>query len=91
MGDGIRIDSHAYEAYAVPPYYDSMIGKLIVCGRDRADAIDRAERALADFACDGLTTTLDFHRELVRDGAFRSDIEKLHTRWVENDFLPRKL
>jgi len=87
LGDGIRVDSHAYEAYAVPPYYDSMIGKLIVHGRDRADALARAERALRDFACEGLPTTLGFHRALLADDDFRA--AACHTRWIENDFLPR--
>ena len=64
---------------------------VIVHGRDRAHALDRAARALDDFACEGVTTTLDFHRELVRDEAFRADAADVHTRWVENVFLPRNL
>ncbi|MDH3579238.1 MAG: acetyl-CoA carboxylase biotin carboxylase subunit [Hyphomicrobiales bacterium] len=87
VGDGIRVDSHAYEAYAIPPYYDSMIGKLIVHGRDRADALARAGRALQEFDCAGVPTTLDFHKELFKDEDFRSGA--VHTRWVENNFLPR--
>lgn len=89
VGDGLRVDSHAYEAYAVPPYYDSMIGKLIVHGKDRVDALARAARALREFECDGLATTLGFHRLLVEDEAFRSGA--CHTRWVENSLLPRIL
>lgn len=88
-GDGVRVDSHAYETYSVPPYYDSMIGKLIVRGRDRSDALSRAERALSDFECEGIASTLGFHQELIRDKAFRSNA--VHTRWVEDNFLPRIL
>jgi biotin carboxylase len=73
----------------VPPYYDSMIGKLIVRGDDRAEALARAARALREFECSGVATTLDFHRLLIEDEAFSSGA--IHTRWVENSLLPRML
>ena len=84
-GEGVRLDSHVYEGYLVPPFYDSMIGKLIVSGADRADALSRAERAIGAFACDGIATTLGFHQALLADPAFRDG--GIHTRWVEAEFL----
>lgn len=84
---GVRIDSHAYENYAVPPFYDSMIGKLIVHGRNRDEALKLAARAIEEFEYDGLATTLDFHLALLNDDDFQSS--KIHTRWVENALLPR--
>ena len=81
-GRDIRLDSHAYENYVVPPYYDSMLGKLIVTGRDRAAAIETAASALARFDVSGIATTVPFHAELLRRPEFgRAEI---HTRWVED-------
>jgi len=85
---GVRIDSHVYEGYDVPPYYDSMVGKLIVHGETRDDVLAIAEQAIDAFEYDGIATTLDFHRELLKDPAFRAN--DVHTRWVEETFLPRK-
>ena len=83
-GRDIRLDSHVYENYAVPPYYDSMLAKLIVTGRDRAAAIETAASALARFDVSGIATTVAFHAELICRPEFaRSEI---HTRWVENEF-----
>jgi len=62
QGPNIRLDSHCYEGYAVPPYYDSMIGKLIVYGCDRAEALARMSQALARFKVSGIATTLEFLR-----------------------------
>ena len=59
-GPGVRIDSHAYSGYMIPPYYDSMIGKLIVHGRTREEALARCYRALSEYVVDGVTTTIDF-------------------------------
>jgi biotin carboxylase len=64
-----------------------MIGKLIIHGATRDDALARAARALRDFECEGVTTTLDFHKILLDDAQFQSG--DFHTRWVETDFLPR--
>ncbi|MHA1166065.1 MAG: acetyl-CoA carboxylase biotin carboxylase subunit, partial [Alphaproteobacteria bacterium] len=89
VGEGVRIDTHVYEAYAIPPYYDSMIGKLIIHGATREDALMRAGRALTEFECAGVATTLDLHKILLEDVEFRSG--DFHTRWVENEFLPRML
>jgi len=80
-GKDIRLDSHVYENYVVPPYYDSMLGKLIVIGRDRAAAIAMASSALARFEVAGVATTVDFHADLVRRSEFAR--AEIHTRWVE--------
>ena len=69
-GPGIRLDSHIYTGYEVPPYYDSMIGKLLACGETRAFAIARASTALEEIVIDGIDTNIPLHRELCRDPAF---------------------
>ena len=69
-GPGIRLDSHIYTGYQVPPYYDSMIGKLIAYGETRAFAIARAGTALEEIVIDGIETNIPLHRELCRDAAF---------------------
>ena len=69
-GPGIRLDSHIYTGYEVPPYYDSMIGKLIAYGETRAFAIARAGTALEEIVIDGIETNIPLHRELCRDAAF---------------------
>ena len=69
-GPGIRLDSHIYTGYEVPPYYDSMIGKLIAYGETRAFAVARAGTALEEIVIDGIDTNIPLHRELCRDAAF---------------------
>ncbi|MEK7298957.1 MAG: acetyl-CoA carboxylase biotin carboxylase subunit [Candidatus Margulisiibacteriota bacterium] len=69
-GFGVRVDSHMYPGYSVPPYYDSLLGKLIVWGTDRADAIARGKRALDEFILDGLPTTIPFHQYVLNHPAF---------------------
>ena len=64
-GEGVRLDSHMAEGAVIPPYYDSMVGKLIVHGRDRADAITKLSAALADFEVEGVPTTIALHRAIV--------------------------
>ncbi len=81
-GRDIRLDSHVYENYVVPPYYDSMLGKLIVTGRDRAAAIETAASALARFDVSGIATTVPFHADLLRRPEFGR--AQIHTRWVED-------
>ena len=61
-GPGLRVDSHVYAGYTIPPYYDSMIGKLIAHGKDRAEAIRRMEIALEEMIVEGIKTTIPFHR-----------------------------
>ncbi len=69
-GPGVRMDTHLYAGYEVPPYYDSLLGKLIVWGPDRAAAIDRARVALDELVVDGLKTNIPFHRALIEDATF---------------------
>jgi acetyl-CoA carboxylase biotin carboxylase subunit len=71
-GYGIRLDSHAYSGYAIPPYYDSLVGKLIAYGADRNEAIDRMQSALEEFVIEGIHTTIPFHKALMRDERFRA-------------------
>ncbi|MGJ3244772.1 MAG: acetyl-CoA carboxylase biotin carboxylase subunit [Elainellaceae cyanobacterium] len=81
-GPGVRIDSHVYTDYEIPPYYDSLIGKLIVWGPDRASAINRMKRALREFAITGLPTTISFHQKILETPEFeRGDI---FTNFVEH-------
>jgi len=85
-GAGVRIDSHLYPGYTVPPFYDSLLAKVVCWGRDRAEAIARMQRALAETVVDGVKTTIPFHRQLLADPGFlRGD---MHTRYVEDVFLP---
>jgi acetyl-CoA carboxylase biotin carboxylase subunit len=65
QGPNIRLDSHCHPGYLVPPYYDSMIGKLIVYGRDRNEALGRLQQALASFQVSGIETTLGFLRRVM--------------------------
>ncbi len=83
--DGVRFDSHAYEGYFVPPYYDSLLGKLIVTGTDRADAVERAKIALSAFEVEGVATTIPFHLRLLDHADFGRSL--VHTRWVESGAL----
>ena len=70
-GIGVRVDSHLYQGYTVPPNYDSLLGKLIVWGKDRQEALKRAERALDEFVIDGLPTTIPFHQLVLKNEKFR--------------------
>jgi acetyl-CoA carboxylase biotin carboxylase subunit len=69
-GPGVRIDSAVYQGYAIPPYYDSMIAKLIVHAPTRAEAIMRMRRSLAEFIVDGVKTNIDFQLSLITDPVF---------------------
>ncbi|MCX8035986.1 MAG: acetyl-CoA carboxylase biotin carboxylase subunit [Candidatus Sumerlaeia bacterium] len=70
-GPGVRVDSHAYSEYRIPPYYDSLIAKLIVYDHDRPSALARMERALDEFVIEGVKTTIPFHLRVLRDERFR--------------------
>ncbi len=84
-GPGVRVDSHVYTGYEIPPFYDSLIGKLIVWGDDRQAALKRMERALNECAVTGITTTIDFHLALLkRDEFLNGDV---HTKFVEQEML----
>src|SRR2546423_4429785 len=70
-GRGVRIDSHAYTGYVVPPYYDSLIAKIITVGSTRINAIDRMRRALDEYYITGIKTTVPFHAAMMRESDFR--------------------
>lgn len=70
-GPGVRVDSHAYPGYAIPPYYDSLISKLIVWGRDRNEAIQRMQRALDEYCITGVKTTIPFHQKVLAHPSFQ--------------------
>ena len=69
-GPGVRMDSHIYSSYQVPPYYDSLIGKLITYGEDREIAIARMRNALDEIIVEGIKTNIPLHQELMRDPNF---------------------
>jgi acetyl-CoA carboxylase biotin carboxylase subunit len=71
-GHGVRVDSHVYAGYVIPPYYDSMIGKLITVAQTREEAIDTMHRALSEYVIEGLKTTIPFHLQLMKNEDFRS-------------------
>ena len=81
-GHGVRVDSHAYAGYVIPPYYDSMIGKLITVARTRNEAIDTMYRALSEYVIEGVKTTIPFHLQLMNDERFRSG--DFNTNFLEN-------
>jgi acetyl-CoA carboxylase biotin carboxylase subunit len=71
-GPGVRVDTHAYEGYVVPPFYDSLLAKVIVSAPSRELALRRLERALREFSCTGIVTNVEFHRRLLRHPEFRA-------------------
>ncbi len=85
-GPGVRVDSHVYTGYEIPPFYDSLIGKLIVWGKDRNTAIKRMNRALNECAVTGIPTTINFHLTLLNKAKFKEG--KIHTKYVEEELLP---
>ncbi|MBK7342819.1 MAG: acetyl-CoA carboxylase biotin carboxylase subunit [Saprospiraceae bacterium] len=82
-GHGVRVDTHVYAGYSVPPYYDSMIAKLICRAQTREECIKKMERALEEFVVEGIKTTIPFHRKLMRNESFQSG--NFHTGFL-NDF-----
>ena len=84
----VRVDSHCFSGYFVPPYYDSLLAKVIVHGDDRGDAIARMEDALSKMEVTGVPTTLPFHRAVLAHPDFRAG--RVGTRWVEERFLDRR-
>ncbi len=84
-GLGVRIDSALYQGYSIPPYYDSLIGKLIVHGRDRDEALARLNRALGELIVDGVDTTVPLFRALLADPDIRAGTYDIHwlERWLE--------
>jgi acetyl-CoA carboxylase biotin carboxylase subunit len=83
-GPGVRVDSHIYPGYRVPPNYDSMLAKLIVWGQTRAEALERAQRALGEFVFAGVKTVIPFHKKVLSNEYFiRGD--------VQTDFLEKRV
>ncbi|MFM0222011.1 acetyl-CoA carboxylase biotin carboxylase subunit [Paraburkholderia dipogonis] len=87
-GEGVRVDSHCYSGYTVPPYYDSLLGKLIVHAATRQQAIERMRHALAGLRVEGPTTTALFHESVLAHDDFVNG--NVTTRWVEETFLPQR-
>jgi len=85
-GPGVRLDSGYTSGMTVPQVFDSLIAKLIVTGASRAEALQRAARALAEFEVRGMPTVLPFHRAVVADPAFVGEPLRVHTRWIETEF-----
>jgi acetyl-CoA carboxylase biotin carboxylase subunit len=73
-GRGVRVDTHAYAGYTIPPSYDSMIGKLITYGKDRREAMDKMSRALAEYMITGIKTTISFQQAILQDPNFRRGV-----------------
>ena len=85
-GEGVRVDTHCFPGYFIPPFYDSMIAKLIVHGRDRAQAVERMAVALKHFRVEGIATTIPFHQAVLAHPDFLKN--RVTTRWVEETFIP---
>ncbi len=84
-GPGVRVDSAVYTGYMIPPYYDSMIGKLIVWGKHREEAIARMQRALQEFVIMGINTTIPFHQRVFRNAFFRCG--EIYTNFIQRRIL----
>jgi acetyl-CoA carboxylase biotin carboxylase subunit len=84
-GQGIRVDSHCYSGYFVPPFYDSLLAKLITHGSNRLEAVDRMKYALAKFVVSGISTTMPFYQFMLKHSDYLNG--KVNTRWVEDTLL----
>lgn len=84
-GPGVRVDSAIYQGYSIPPYYDSMIGKLIVWGANREEAIQRMKRALEEFVIEGINTTIPFHLKVLDNAFFRRG--EVYTNFIQRRIL----
>jgi len=84
-GRGVRVDSHCYAGYTIPPNYDSMIAKLIVHGNDRREAIRFLDQALSEYIIEGPKTTIGFHQQLIRDARFVHS--EITTKFVDEVFF----
>ncbi|MEV6982592.1 biotin carboxylase N-terminal domain-containing protein [Sphaerisporangium sp. NPDC051017] len=85
-GPGVRLDAGYEPGMTVPQSFDSLVAKLIVTGRTRAEALARSRRALAEFVIEGMPTVIPFHRAVVEDAAFTGEPFGVHTRWIETEF-----
>ena len=84
-GHGVRVDTHAYAGYVIPPHYDSMIGKLIVTARTREEVIAKMQRALEEFIIEGVKTTIPFHQKLMQNKIFKSGVYS--TKFIEGNLI----
>ena len=82
----VRVDTHCYPGYLVPPYYDSLMAKVIAWGADRDEAVRRMDHALAHLRVEGVSTTVPFHQAVIGHPDFRA--RRVNTRWVEDVFIP---
>ena len=87
-GFGVRVDSHSYTGYKIPPYYDSMIGKLIVWGKNREDARKRMLRALSEYVITGIKTTIPYHKKILTNEVFISG--NFNTGFIPEHMTPKK-
>jgi acetyl-CoA carboxylase biotin carboxylase subunit len=86
-GEDIRLDSHCYTGYTVPPYYDSLLGKLITRGENRPAAIRRMQEALSSFVIKGVDTSIPFHQQILENSEYREG--RINTKWIEDVLLPQ--
>jgi len=84
-GHGVRVDSHIYAGYVIPPFYDSMIAKVIAVAQTREEAINTMERALSEYVIEGIKTTIPFHQQLMKNEAFRKG--DFTTKFIESFHL----
>jgi len=81
-GPGVRVDTHAYAQYVIPPFYDSLIAKVITNGKDRTEAIGRMKRALEEFIIEGIPTTIPFHQKVLNNQNFTNG--KFDTTFIDS-------
>ncbi|WP_371790924.1 ATP-grasp domain-containing protein [Streptomyces sp. NBC_01471] len=86
-GPGVRLDAGVESGSVIGPAWDSLLAKLIVTGATREQALQRAARALDEFTVEGMATAIPFHRAVVADPAFTADPFRIHTRWIETEFV----
>ncbi|MFF7594597.1 acetyl/propionyl/methylcrotonyl-CoA carboxylase subunit alpha [Streptomyces mirabilis] len=86
-GPGVRLDAGVETGSVIGPAWDSLLAKLIVTGASREQALQRAARALGEFRVEGMATAIPFHRAVVADPAFTADPFRVHTRWIETEFV----
>jgi acetyl-CoA carboxylase biotin carboxylase subunit len=88
-GPGIRVDTHCYPGYVIPPYYDSLIAKVVAWGRSRGEAITRMRRALTEFEVEGVRTTIPFHLRVLDNAFFRRG--EIYTNFIQRRLRPEDL
>lgn len=88
-GPGVRVDTHCFSGYTIPPYYDSLVAKVIAWGRDRDEAMTRMHRALAEFEIGGIRTTIPFHLKVLDNAFFRRG--EVYTNFVQRRIDPDRL